>query len=263
MSLKQYGSVYATLLKNNFVREAVYRTNFIVAPLVDIAWMGIELALFGVIYANVPTIAGWTREQTYFFLGVLFASDSLFTTFFQSNFWAFSDLVAHGELDTLLTKPVHPLFIALTRRINLTAILNTLLGVLIMAMYAKPAGFEGGILWLALAGWLAIGCLTQLAVRFAFSIWVFWTDRGFALARLYFQFFAFATKPDLMYPHLIRLLIKTALPFAFIASIPTRAILQGLEPKEYFEVLAVLGAFLTFNAWMWRRGLQRYQSASS
>ena len=41
---------------------------------------------------------------------IFFSSDALFTIFFMRNFWMFSDLVNKGELDILLTKPVHPLF---------------------------------------------------------------------------------------------------------------------------------------------------------
>src|SRR6185369_1519108 len=103
-------------------REAVYRTNFITSVMVDIIWIGVEVSLFNVIYANVPTLAGWTKPQVYFFLGVFFSSDALFTMLFQRNFWNFSDLVNKGELDILLTKPVSPVFLALSRWISLTAL---------------------------------------------------------------------------------------------------------------------------------------------
>src|SRR3954469_22801190 len=123
-SLKRYIEVFGIQVKNNWVREAVYRTNFLTSVVTDLIWMGVEVMLFTVIYANVPTLAGWTKPQVYFFLGIFFTSDALFTTLFQRNFWAFSDLVNKGELDILLTKPVSPLFLALTRSISLTAILN-------------------------------------------------------------------------------------------------------------------------------------------
>ena len=41
--------------------------------------------------------------------------------------------------------------------------------------------------------------LAALMIRFAFSIWVFWTERSWALSRMYYQFFQFATKPDTIY----------------------------------------------------------------
>src|SRR6185503_7246865 len=107
MKLAQYVDVFRVQLKNNFVREAVYRTNFLTMLAVDLVWIAVEFSLFTVIYANTPTLGGWTKDQVYFFLGIFFASDAIFTTFFQRNFWQFSDLVNHGELEILLTKPVH------------------------------------------------------------------------------------------------------------------------------------------------------------
>lgn len=259
----KYLNSYWVQLKNNFVREAVYRSNFLTMIFVDLFWIVIEFSLFSAIYANTTTLGGWTREQVFFFLGVFFSSDALFTTFFQRNFWNFSDLVNKGELDILLTKPIHPLFLALTRWINLTAFFNIFLGLGIMLKYSKDAGFEGGLHWLEVPLWLLVGVSTAVLIRFAFSVWVFWTDRGFALSQLYYQFFAFATKPDGIYPGALRFLLKTFLPFAFIGSIPARALMTGLSTREYLYIGVVLLMFFIFNSVMWSKGLKRYQSASS
>jgi ABC-2 type transport system permease protein len=259
----RYVRVFGIQVKNNFVREAVYRSNFLTMLAVDLIWIAVELALFAVIYANTSTLAGWTQDQVYFFMGVFFASDALFTTFFQRNFWNFSDLVNHGELDILLTKPISPLFLALTRWINMTSIFNLFLGIAIAVRYADRAGFEGGWRWALLPVWLGIGLLSALLLRFAFSIWVFWTERSWAMSRLYYQFFAFATKPDSVYPKAVRYLILTALPFAFIGSVPARALLHGLEGWGYGLLAGVLGALFVLDTALWRAGLRRYQSASS
>lgn len=261
--LGTYLDIYRVQMKNNFVREAVYRTNFLTMVSVDLIWIAVEFTLFAVIYANTTTLGGWTQPQVYFFLGIFFASDALFTTLFQRNFWQFSDLVNKGELDILLTKPVHPLFLSLTRWINITASFNFFLGVGIAVKYASQAGFEGGWRWLLMGFWLLVGLTTALVLRFAFSIWVFWTERSWALSRLYYQFFAFATKPDTIYPKAIRYLIMTGLPFAFIGSVPARALLHGLETHEYVWIAAVILGFTTVNSLLWKAGLKRYQSASS
>lgn len=261
--LAHYLEVYRVQLKNNWVREAVYRTNFLTTVAVDVIWMIVELSLFAVIYANVTTLAGWTRDQVYFFLGIFFATDALYTTLFQRNFWQFSDLVNKGELDILLTKPVNPLFLALSRWINLTNIVNVALGAIIAIRYAEPAGFPGGVYWLAIPCWMVVGMVTQTLLRFTFAIWIFWTERSFALSRLYYQFFQLATKPDSLYPKAIRYIILTVLPFAFISSVPTRAVLHGLEYWEYGLVAGVILMFTVVNVALWKAGLKRYQSASS
>lgn len=263
MRLALYAKVYVVQFKNNFVREAVYRSNFLTSLIVDLVWFLLEASLFTVIYEHTPTLGGWTVHQVYFFLGLFFASDALFTIFFSRNFWTFSDLVNKGELDILLTKPIHPLFMALTRWMSLTAFFNFLMGIVIMFKFGERAGFDGGWKWSLVLGWFAVGLATQTLMRFAFSIWIFWTERGFALARLYYTFFTIGTKPDVIYPAMIRYTILTFFPFAFIGSVPARALTQGLQGWEYFWVAFVLVIFFLVNKALWRRGLRRYQSASS
>lgn len=262
-TVKKYLSIYAVQLQNNWVREVVYRTNFLTNFIVDVIWIAVEFVLFTVIYANTDSLGGWSKHQVYFFLGVLFASDALFTVFFTRNLWLFSDLVNKGELDVILTKPVHALFLAFTRWVSLTALSNFILGVAIAVRYAEPAGFAGGWAWLQFPLWMLVSLATALVLRFAFTVWVFWTDRSWAISRMYYQFFGFATKPDAIYPKAVRYTILTILPFAFIGSVPARAMLNGLSLGEYGLIAAVLAAFIVFDGWMWRMGLRRYQSASS
>ena len=88
-----------------------------------------SFSLFTVIYSNVDSLGDWKREQVYFLLGIVFASDALFATFFQPNFWELNRLVNRGDLDALLTKPVSPVYLACTRRLNFTSILNFTLGI--------------------------------------------------------------------------------------------------------------------------------------
>ena len=95
-----------TIMKNNFVREFIYRSNTIAMTFADMIWVAVEYAFFEVIYSNIGSINGWNREQTFFFLGIFISSDSLFTTFFQRSFWNFPNLINQGDLDIILTKPI-------------------------------------------------------------------------------------------------------------------------------------------------------------
>lgn len=259
----KYLHVYQVQLKNNFVREAIYRTHFLTALLTDFIWILIEFSFFSVIYSNVPTLAGWEKNQVYFFLGILFSSDALFTIFFNRNFWEFSNLVNHGDLDIVLTKPIHPLFLTLSRSIQLTAVFNFLLGLWIIFQFAPSAHFPGGAHWCLIPFWLTIGLVSALLMRFFSCVWVFWTERSWSLSRLYYQFFNLGTKPDVLYPKIVRYLILSILPFGFIASIPSRALLFGLSKQEYLQVACTLSLFYLLNSYLWKKGLLRYQSASS
>ncbi len=261
--MKVYLQVLAVTMKNNFVREFIYRSNAIAMTIADMIWVVIEYAFFEIIYSNTANINGWSKEQVFFFLGIFISSDALFTTFFQRSFWNFPDLISHGDLDILLTKPVSPIFLATFKEMNFTQIINLVLGFYIIHHYGPAANFAGGWEWLLVIFWIFIGLTTQYLIRFLFVIWVFWLERGMTVSRLYYQFYALANKPDGLYPKAVRYLIKTALPFAFMGSVPA----EVLTGRASFEMYGLVFVVLTFYAglvrFLWGRGLKRYQSASS
>ena len=261
--IKQYLDAWFTILKNNFVREFIYRSNTVAMTVADLFWVAVELAFFEVIYSNITMINGWSREQTYFFLGIFISSDALFTTFFQRAFWQFPYMINQGELDVLLTKPINAVFLATFKDINFTQIINLFLGFWIIHHYGAIAGFAGGWHWLGVLFWIVIGLITQYLVRFFFVVWSFWLERGITVSMLYYQFYALANKPEGLYPVFIRYLIKTALPFAFMGSIPAVALLGKATWTDYTLVAVVLVAYAGVCVLLWKRGLRRYQSASS
>jgi ABC-2 type transport system permease protein len=263
MKLSIYWDVFITTLKNNFVKEFIYRSNTFAMTFADIIWVFVEFAFFEVIYSNIGSINGWGREQCFFFLGIFISSDALFTTLFQRSFWDFPFLINRGDLDILLTKPVHSVFLATTKDINFTQVVNLCLGFWIIHHYGNSAGFHGGIAWLAVIFWIVIGLLTQFLMRFISVVCAFWLERGMTVSQLYYQLYALANKPEGMYPVAIRYVIKTALPFAFMGSIPARALMGQLPLGDYFLVALVLAAYIYFARFLWKKGLLQYQSASS
>lgn len=261
--MRTYWDVFKTSFKNNLVREFIYRSNTIAITVADLVWVLVELAFFEVIYSNTAAINGWTRDQVYFFLGVFICSDSLFTIFFQRAFWVFPFMVNQGDLDVLLTKPVSALFLATFRDINFSQTINMALGAWIVNHYGASAGFQGGAYWLLLVFWIFVGLLAQYLLRFFFVIWVFWLERGIMVSRMYYQFYALANKPEALYPKAIRYVLKTALPFAFLGSVPAEVLMGRGSPSLYLLVFSVLAAYALILRTLWKRGLRRYQSASS
>ena len=261
--MKKYLDIFLTSLKNNFVKEFIYRSNAIAMTLADLVWIAVEFAFFEIIYSNIGTINGWGKNETFFFLGMFITSDSLFTVFFQRNFWEFPYLVNKGDLDVILTKPANPVFLATTKDINFTQSINLLLGLWVIQHYGQQVGFTGGLSWAWVVFWVILGLAAQFMMRFISVIFSFWLERGITVSALYYQLYSLANKPIGLYPLAIRYLIKTALPFALIGSIPAQAMMGQLSWQDY----ALVGVTLIFYAYLcrffWKKGLQRYSSASS
>ena len=74
-------------------------------------------------------LAGFTRPEVIVFLGSLFVIDALIMIFFSQNFWMFPRLIAKGDLDFYLIKPVSAVFMSFTRFPNVASWLNLAVGV--------------------------------------------------------------------------------------------------------------------------------------
>jgi ABC-2 type transport system permease protein len=262
-TIRQYYDVLKTIFKNNIVREFIYRSNTVAMTVADMIWIAVELAFFEVIYSNIGDINGWTKVQTFFFLGIFISSDALFTAGFQRSFWNFPTLISQGDLDILLTKPINAAVLATFKELNFSQLLNLFLGFYIIHHYGEAAGFDGGWAWFGVAFWIFIGLITQYLMRFWFCIWSFWLDRGTTVSRLYYQFYTLANKPEALYPAAVRILIKTALPFAFLGSVPAKILTHRGSGYDYLMVFTVLILYFGFVVFLWKKGLKRYQSASS
>ncbi len=261
--LAQHWDIFKTSARNNLVREFFYRANFIAMTMVDFVWALVEALFFHVIYSNTAALNGWTRDQGFFFLGLFLASDAIFSIFFQRNFWYFPGAINSGDLDSVLIKPANPIFLLLTRSMGFTQVTNLILGIFILSRYGTSAGFPGGWHWLAVVLWIFVGALIQVLVRMFFVLTSFWIERGYTVSSLYYSFFQMGARPDLFYPTAIRYTLKSALPFAFIASVPAQ-FLVGIGRRGDLLLLgaSIIGYFF-LTRWMWRKGLRRYQSASS
>lgn len=262
-TILKYLDIFKTVIRNNLVSEFLYRSNFMALTIADLIYTLTELFFFDVIYSNTTIINGWTRPQTFFFLGVFICADTLFTSFFQRSFWQFPQLINRGDLDILLTKPANTALLTVTRYFNLTQLMNMGIGIWVITRFGPDAGFEGGLQWFTVLAWITIGLVTQVLLRFSFVVWSFWLERGFSVSQLYYQFYSLATKPDALYPNVIRYAIKTVLPFAFIGSVPSQAILGKTEPMDFVFLVGSLVGYSFLCYFLWHRGLRRYQSASS
>jgi ABC-type uncharacterized transport system permease subunit len=70
-------------------------------------------------------------------------------------------------------------------------------------------------------------------------------------------------RPDGIFTGATRILFLTVLPFALMASFPTRAFFEEFNPYRLLHIIAVtLGLFFVM-VWIWKKGLRAYSSASS
>lgn len=224
---------------------------------------GMSLIFIFLIKQNIQVFAGYTvDEMVVFFLTYQFI-DTLGQVFFR-GVYLFSNHIRTGTFDFFLSKPINPLFSALTGNpdINDTIMLlpTTLINLLIASqldIHITPTSF---IFFLALL-------INSFVILTAIHIWVLilgiLTTEIDGIVWLYRDFSRLGQFPINIYTELLRFVLTFLVPISVMMTIPTQVLLHT-QPMISIPVTITIGVsflFITLQGWRW--GLKNYSSASS
>lgn len=230
----------------------------------DFIWYFIQMALYEILYLHTNQIGGWTHPMMRVFLCSIFVSDALYMTLFSANFDQFSERIRKGELDLILAKPVNSQFMTSCFRMQPTYLINWVFSVawLMWALkeYQGSVGLRDFFMLNLVCG---MGTVVAYSVRFIMLSFTVNMGRAESLMQFWFVIYRFALKPDFLYPPWLSQVLKTAVPMAFVASVPAH-ILLGVRHEDWiFSLIAIAGGFLFLSSLLWKRALTHYSSASS
>ncbi|MEW6749635.1 MAG: ABC-2 family transporter protein [Candidatus Latescibacterota bacterium] len=261
--LARYLRLYASFLLHNLKNEMVYRANFVLLVGMDLFFMGINLAFFAILYANVETIGGWTFHQTLVLLGSVGVVREAAYLLFRQGFLELGDYVRTGLFDVLLVKPIRPSIHLAFRHVSLTESLGE--GVTGLALVGY--GFARlGTPWAALplyAGLLGLSLVIYYAFCLAINSAVFWIVKSQELNSIVYTFMETARYPREIYRGLSRAIFTFVVPIGLIATTPASVLAGRLDWGLIALTAGVAAGMLATALLLWSVSLRHYSSASS
>ncbi|MGE0762685.1 MAG: ABC transporter permease [Bdellovibrionales bacterium] len=262
--MKKYFQLYKSFFKASMMSDLEYRLNIITKVFTDILWYAAQASVFEVLFRHAPNIAGWDLQSARVFMAVLFLADALWMVFFHENFERLSWKVRRGELDLVLAKPVDSQFLLTVQKQNTSYVINSVLTfVYLLWTLSQTADPQ----WWRIVLLLVVGLPSGLAISYSFRLMfatlsVVYTNAE-SVNYVWYQIYRLGMRPDTFYPKWLRLLVLTLLPVGFVASVPTRILLENLD--VWLLVGGPLAAAFTLSLarWCWAHSLVHYSSASS
>lgn len=261
--MMKYLRLYRAFFKASLVADLEYRMNFLTRIVTDIFWYLAQIVTFETLFRHTEKIGTWNLEQMRVFLGLLFVVDAFYMIFFSENLDKFSDKVRKGEMDLLLAKPVDSQFILSLQRTNTAIFGNLILGVswLIFALNGLPEFSPARLLWLIVL--IPAGLTALYSVRFMFGATAVIFTKNENLQYVWYQVYKLGMRPDHIYFPWLKFALLTLFPVAFVASVPSRAILDAPNFGLYLWVIVWSTTLLYLSHRFWRFCLRFYSSASS
>lgn len=238
-----------------------YRSDFLMWSSVSIAWTLFMLLFYEILFLQSPTIAGWTRQQMYLFIGTYMIVDSTIWGLFWRNIQSYVEAIFQGTLDFLLVQPLDPQFRLSTRHISFTNIPRLLIGVGIIVIYLPTQITMTQIV--VYTGLVMLGALLIYLLWFLVATFTFWVDKLDNIVEIVPTLRRIWSVPADVYSGPLSMIFTLVVPLALITTTPARVLFQVFRLDE----IAILGVFtlgvFALTRWFFWISLKRYSSVGS
>ncbi|WP_428908150.1 ABC transporter permease [Niallia sp. Krafla_26] len=253
----QYASQY---LKTRLT----YRVDTVIEILSDFLSQAINLIFILVVFGHTQLLGGWNREEIIFIYGFFLIPYALFSAFF--NIWDFNErYIVKGEMDRVLTRPVHSLFQIIMERMELESLFGVVTGFVVMAYAGAKLGltfewFDVLIFILMVIG----GMLIYGGIFISIATIGFWSDSRTDIMPTMYNISNYGRYPVDIYHKVIRFVLTWILPFAFVGVYPASYFLQKQEWYGYAFLTPIMGiVFFGISIFLWNTGVKKYRGAGN
>lgn len=265
--IKKYLSLYRSFFKASAVADLEFRFNFVVLMCAEFIWYGTQLVLYEVLYRHTTSLAGWTLPEMRVFIFLALFVDSIYMILWDTNFIKFAEDLRRGNLDLLLTKPIDAIFMLTSQKISISHLpcfFITGFG-MIWSLAQLPDFNWWKLLWLIIM--IPSGLSVIFCGRFNLNATTILFERADFLQYVWHSLFRFSLRPDGIYSAIMRGFFRYILvfivPFAMVASIPTRFLIEPLNPVYLIWGLVMPCILLLLTRKYWAFCVKNYSSASS
>jgi ABC-2 type transport system permease protein len=261
--------VHLRILGSRVRSQLAYPVSFGLDALGQAIAQANELAVILIVFAQVESLGGFTRDEVlliYGFAGISFGlADLAVGQLDDLPRW-----IRTGELDVLLARPLGLLPQLMTSDLQLRRLGRAAVGVIVLALVLAQGQVEPTPL-----NALLVVCTPLIGATITSAIWVatcsvsFWVVEGREIANAFTYGSQLTTAyPITVFGPWVRRLLCYAVPSAFVAYFPALALLDRPDPLglphflRYSAPLVAVAAVLV-SALVWRAAIRHYQGAGS
>ncbi|MFP7486746.1 ABC-2 family transporter protein [Priestia filamentosa] len=259
-----YFSIFFQYIGQYMKTRLQYRADLFVEILSDLLFQAVNLVFILVVFGHTQLLHGWSRDEIIFIYGFFLVPFAIFSTFF--NIWDFNErYIVKGEMDRILTRPIHSLFQVILERIELESLFGAVTGLAVM-IYAGSLldlpfhWYDPFIFLLFVIG----GALVYGGIFISLATIGFWSDARTSIMPTMYNIGNYGRYPVDIYNNVIRYILTWILPFAFVGVYPAAYFLKREEWYWYSFLTPVVGlAFFILSIVLWNTGVKRYRGAGN
>ncbi|MCA1032656.1 ABC-2 family transporter protein [Bacillus timonensis] len=259
-----YVSMFLQYLGQYMKTRLQYRTDLVVELFSDLLFQAVNLVFILVVFGHTQLLSGWNREEIIFIYGFFLVPFALFSSFF--SIWDFNErYIVKGEMDRILTRPIHSLFQVVLERMELESLFGAVTGIAVMAYAATRLNltFQWYDIFLFIVMVIG-GALVYAGIFIMLASIAFWSDARTSIMPMMYNIGNYGRYPVDIYNKIIRFVLTWVLPFAFVGVYPASYFLGRTEWYWYAFMTPVMGIlFFLLAIILWNIGVTKYRGAGN
>ncbi|MDX2187262.1 MAG: ABC-2 family transporter protein [Opitutaceae bacterium] len=264
MKITRYLRLWAACARYSVIRMMMFRLDFTMWALVELFWMGVNVALVSVIYLHTESIAGWSKYEMLLLVGSSMLTQRILMGLFWSNLFELGKNVRSGNFDFFVAQPGNLLFMASTRKLDLDSLANSLVAIGIVVYAAKQLALTPSVGDIAL---YALTILSAVVIHYSILVCVvsltFWIIKTEGVEGSYFTLTEFSRLPKEAFGGILKVIFVWLLPVVVMSNVPARVLRDGFQWQGFAWLIGCAVVWFLFAVWLFHRGVRRYSSASS
>jgi ABC-2 type transport system permease protein len=251
-TLRFLAALHATNLKAWFALRGAFWTQVVAMALNDF----IFFAIWAIFFRRYESVAGWRLPDMAALYGMIAGSYGI-AAVLAGGASRLSQSVLEGRLEVVLVQPKDPLLHIVSSRMRASGIGDVVAGIVLLSL-SGLVRLE--TVPLALTG-LVAGALVLAATMVLFHSLVFFLGPVSPLAQQLSEFLVtFSTYPDAIAGGLLRVVLFTALPAAFVAWFPV-SLVRDFGWGGLAATVGGAAGYVVLAVLVFRAGLRRYESS--
>jgi ABC-2 type transport system permease protein len=218
----------------------------------------VYFTMWAIYFYNFSSLNGWTLADFATMQGVVCFGFGI-TFFLFGGSWNIARMVVSGEMDSYLGRPRSPLLPVLMRECRVAAGGDVASAFVLWMALGKHGFSDLPLLLLISLGAAAIFLAVMIAVQ-SLAFWI--TGISTAADNLFEVFLTLSLYPQNVYGSVVRVLLFTAIPAAYIGFLPVEIMRRFSWPM----LGAIMGAavfYLWLAVFIFNRGLRSYTSGNA
>lgn len=256
--MTSYAGIYKECLKAAFAKAAAYRLNFMLSLVITLLGNALFPLFTILIYNSGAAFPGWSFYEALLIQSVFMLSNGLASMVFGGVLWATMGHIREGSFETVLIKPVSPLFFLISSSFEPESLGLVLGGIAVFAFAVAHTGTVSVLACLQFAILFIAGFAVMAGIYLTMAATSFKWVGNSRLPEIFESIQTFGKYPSSVFPKLVRNLTAFVIPVGMIGFFPASALLGRLDAAAMLSMIPCF-LFMLFGIWLYRHMIRLYE----